>query len=334
LLVSGSRAKAQVSFDAEAGAMPTLSDLPDKENVEVVTVSSFGGQAHLEATVALSEVMVDGQRYDWKPEGVDLSNLVDGNHTLSWHEGATTRQSQFETGPGPDFAIMLFPESSAVASAPPPAAQPQPPPQPTADSQAQQIYKLQNQAHEAYLKGQYAEPPGDNAIEYSNRVLQLNPGDDYVKQNILGRARDAEKMQINDALSKDDLSTARRKADVLVSLLPNDAGVQAVQKQVSDAEAVEAAKHRRTPDPAWSKRVLFENHPGNLTVIDHDLKFVSPGDPNGQTLLELPCSAISEIRENGRFHKKGFRVLTKSKKSYEFLSSDTTGKDVSSACKK
>jgi serine/threonine-protein kinase len=334
LVVSGSHVKAQVSFDFTAGAMPTLSDPLDTNNIDVAIVSSFGGLAHLEFSPPPAKVTVDDQEYEWKVEGVDLSNLTDGNHTLSWHDGGTPRQMQFETGSGPELAILLFRETGAVASAPrrtpPPAPHPPAPP----DSQAQQIYELQNQAHDAYLKGQW-----DNAIEYSNRVLQLNPGDDYVKQNIQSRARDQERMQITKALADGDLSDASRMADNLTKLMPDDADVKALESQVNDAIKADAAKYRPPPEKAWSRPVTFDNHSaaptaGSLTVLNHDLQFLAGGDTSHQPLLNIPCSEISEIKENGHFHKKGFRVLTKSKRAYEFLSSDTTVEDVKSACKK
>jgi hypothetical protein len=126
---------------------------------------------------------------------------------------------------------------------------------------------------------------------------------------------------------------ARRMADALASLMPSDAQVRSLQAQVHDAEQEAAVTQSPPPTikPVWSRPAVFHKRSGMLMVISHHLRFVA----GGQTVLDLGCPDITQIKENGwLFHRKRLRVLTRSQKTYEFSSGDATGEDVRSACAK
>jgi PEGA domain len=126
--VFSGRARVKVTFDAAQHTLPIVNEGPPSTRLDVATVGSFGGEAHIELSFPAAKIEIDGQSHAWNPEGLDLDNLANGNHTLSWDERGTTRQLQFETGPGPDVALLLFPAARVVVNKPPPSSKPQPPP--------------------------------------------------------------------------------------------------------------------------------------------------------------------------------------------------------------
>jgi eukaryotic-like serine/threonine-protein kinase len=332
--VSSGRARAKVTFDAEQHALPVVSESLPSTRLEVATVASFGGEAHIELGFSAAKIEIDGQSHAWNPEGLDLENLANGNHTLSWDERGTTRRLQFETGPSPELTLLIFLAAPVLVRMPPPSSRPQPPPPPADVSQAQQVYKLENEARDAYMSGRYAEPAGGNAIEYADEAISLSAGgtSEVYGQDLRDRAIQQERNQILTALGSRDFAAARRMVDALASLMPGDAQVRSLQVHVHDTEQ-EAAVTQSPPstiEPVWSRPAVFDKRSGMLMVVGHHLRFVS----DGQTVLELVCSDITQLKENRwLFHRKGFRVLTRPGKTYEF-SSDTTGEDLRSACSK
>ena len=63
----------------------------------------------------------------------------------------------------------------------------------------------------------------------------------------------------------------------------------------------------------------------------HDYPLTFPNTPNGAFDYDYTSEGF---KANGRFHKHGFHVDTKSGRSYQFLSRHTTAAEVESACKK
>ena len=97
--------------------------------------------------------------------------------------------------------------------------------------------KLQTLAREAYIRGNYAEPPGANAIDYAKQVLALDAGNNYAR-SILEDSVKGGKYQMQQALTRKDFSGARRVAGALLKLLPERRDVVELKEDIANAERV------------------------------------------------------------------------------------------------
>lgn len=222
------------------------------------------------------------------------------------------------------------------------------PAQPEADPRAAQIASLQNLAREAYANGKYAEPEEESAIAYANRVLALDPNDDYAKTLVEDSVRGG-KYLVHQAIMHKDFATAHRVADALAQLLPNRNDIAELKRDITNAETKDEAARRPPPvaTPVISVRV-FHLHTtglfgskrycqGTLAVSDHHLKFTADGASDGNRHnFDFACSDVREIEKSGRSRQGAFRVRTVSS-TLNFVPEDASTADIvalKSACSK
>ncbi len=338
LEINASGASAKLTVQVTAGAAPVVTSESKTGNFDLVTLTTFGGEARAQFSSPPGKASVDGQPYDLSPAAPAVNNLASATHTLSWDSGAGAASREFETGSNPSAAIFLMRASAHLANVKRPAPEPPPVPVPNpAEAELQQkITALQKKAFDAEQAGKLAEPDQDNAIYYASQLLQLDPKNSYAPQ-ILQWSLEHVVTQVSEAVKNKDFTTADRVLGELAQLRPGDPAVASLQKTVAEAE--EAAKPHAPPPPkaVLSKpaNLVAEGYEffGTIVVIGHRVKFVwSPG-PGGQPpQVDLSCSDIKEAkadRGKGKFH-----LTTKDNKKYEFLSDQTTGEDVKNACAK
>jgi len=230
---------------------------------------------------------------------------------------------------------------------------PTPAPAPTAPAvnpQAEQIRNLQTLAREAYIKGNYAQPPAANSISYAKQVLALDAGNDYAR-TILEDSVNGGKYQMQQAIARKDFTGARRVADALAKLLPERRDVVELTEDIASAErADQAAQRPKAPTPTVSFRADHlhtdkapaDNGPycrGSLSVLAGRLKFVGETATDGKThTFDLACSDIREIKKNSRLasRQNGFHVRTAAA-NINFVPEDSSAAHLSSlasACSK
>jgi hypothetical protein len=198
---------------------------------------------------------------------------------------------------------------------------------PAPSPQAQEIASLQNQARDAYAKGNYAEPPATNSIALSKQVLALDPANSYAK-TLLEDSANGGKYQVQQAILQKDFAAAHRVADALAQLLPGRRDIAELKEDIASAERADAEARR--PKPAaplvafrayhmHSEKAPADNGPyclGMLSVVAGHLKFVGQSASEGQRIdtLDIACSEVREIKKNARVasHQNGFHVRTAS----------------------
>jgi len=222
---------------------------------------------------------------------------------------------------------------------------------PAPSPRAQEIASLQNQARDAYAKGNYAEPPIANSIALSKQVLALDPANSYAKM-LLEDSANGGKYQVQQALFRQDFAAAHRTAEALAQLLPGRRDIVELKEDIASAERADAEAHR--PKPAaplvafrayhmHSEKAPADNGPycrGMISVTAGHLKFVGHSASEGQQIdtLDIACSEVREIKKNARVasHQNGFHVRTAST-NINFVPEDSIAAYVSvlaSACGK
>lgn len=341
LSVSNSGSTAEVKFEAIPGSMPVLDGAPKKSGVQLVTVSSLGGHALIQFSFTPAKVTLDNQPYDWKVDGVDVPTLSAGSHTLTWQQSGTTATQQFETGPGPQLIVFASQTNTTLGKTNVP--QPPKPPEPPPNPHAKEIDALLHQAQNAMGQQHYVEPAGDNAIELANKVLQLDSSNEYAlsyREYSIKRMQDWIENDLK-ANTKVTTAEAQRLLGLLSSLVPDDQRIPKLQAEVEAAERAEqpAPKRIAAPKPVFTAKLTYAakagKSRGTLVVIGQHLEFKS--DDGAGPSLNIPCSTVDEFRSKGRvlgIGQKGFRVVTRSGETYEFLSDRVTAEDLLSACSK
>ncbi|MFZ0964846.1 MAG: protein kinase [Terriglobia bacterium] len=343
LQVSSRGATATITFQAVAGALPTLSGDLGAKNLSLVTVSTFPGQARVQLNFRPEKVAVDdGPDAEWKEGGIDFPGLASGNHSLTWGDTGLSATEHFEIGSGPELVIILSPAgtaskvpASAKSAAPisAPAA-----PEVASNSQPDPTRDLYRRAYNAYQNKTYAE-----AISISKQILQSNPGYEDAK-SLRDDSVFQERLLIEDAVAKGDLKAARDQVNVLVHLLPDDPIARDLQTRVQNAEKAEEAEHH-LPAPVKPDLILSvayitgnKNYPGTLKVVGRRLKFDAQAAAGSQPpSIDVACADIKEVKERGHFlgiGQRGFKVQMKLGGMYDFLSRDGTSDEVKSACSK
>jgi len=198
---------------------------------------------------------------------------------------------------------------------------------PAPSPRAQEIASLQNQARDAYAKGNYAEPQATNSIALSKQVLALDPANSYAKA-LLEDSANGGKYQVQQALVQKDFAAAHRVADALAQLLPGRRDIAELKEDIASAERADAeARHPKPAAPLvafrayhmHSEKAPADNGPyclGMLSVAGGHLKFVGQSASQGQRIdtLDIPCSEVREIKKNARVasRQNGFHVRTAS----------------------
>jgi eukaryotic-like serine/threonine-protein kinase len=346
LTLSSGDSEATISFEVNPAAVPTLSSPPTTKNLSTVTITTFGGQGNVQTSSDLTKFNMDNQPLgDLEPEGTELSHLSAGTHTLAWEDSGVRQTCEFEGGPAPTLTVVLNPKRAnkeAGGQRPRPVA-PTVPPQ-TTNPESARIDELQKRAFDALNGKRYTEPGEDCAIGYANQLLQIEPANAWAK-SVLDRSVYEEKLLFDNALRNQDLATAKHIADALERLMPGQQDVIGLQGQVRAAEEQEAARHRPAapppPSPVLKIPVTYalkqKSYSGTLVVVSRHVKFVAEPTGGGDSVVDLPCSEMTQVTRTKRvlgIGQTGFRVYTKSGLTYEFLSRDTIAADsVVSACK-
>ena len=253
-----------------------------------------------------------------------------------------------EEAPAPaPTAVPAAPRKRVPPPAPAPALAPV---APAANPRAEQIANLQKLAHDAYAKGNYAEPPAGNAITYAKQVLALDPANDYAK-TLLENSVNGGKYQVQQAIARKDFPGARRAADTLAQLVPERRDVAELKEDIASAErADQEARRPKAPVPQVSFRAdhmhtdkaPVDDGPfcrGTLSVVAGRLKFASETATDGKThSFDLACSDIREIKKNSRVasRQNGFHVRTAAT-NLNFVPGDSSATHISelaSACSK
>jgi len=340
LEISASGATAKFTVQVTAGAAPVVTSESKTGNFDVVTLTSFNGEARAQFSSTPGKASIDGQPYDLSAAASALNNLASATHTVSWDNGAGAISKEFETGSNPSAAIFLMRTSVQPGRIKRPAAEAASGPLAPGPAEAalqQKITDQQNKAFAAEKDGRLAEPDQDNAIFYANQLLQLDPENKYAPQ-ILQYCLDHLGIQVNESLQSKDFATADRILGDLDRLRPGDPAVAGLHKTVAEAREAAAKPHAPPPPtPVLSKsaNLVADGYEffGTIVVVGHRVKFIwSPGSGPHPPPVDLSCGGIKEAkadRSKGRFH-----VTTKDNKKYEFISEQATGDDVKNACAK
>lgn len=198
---------------------------------------------------------------------------------------------------------------------------------PAPSPRAQEIASLQNQARDAYAKGNYVEPVATNSIALSKQVLALDPANSYAK-TLLEDSANGGKYQVQQAIVQKDFVAAHRVADALAQLLPGRRDIAGLKEDIASAERADAEARR--PKPAaplvafrayhmHSEKAPADHGPyclGMLSVAAGHLKFLGQSGSEGQRIdtLDIACSEVREIKKNARVasRQNGFHVRTAS----------------------
>jgi hypothetical protein len=253
---------------------------------------------------------------------------------------ATATAPQAENVPGPPPAAESSPpvETAEPAEAVPaagrrkktriakPAAVPVPA-EPVPSPRAQEIASLQNQARDAYAKGDYAEPAARNSVALSKQILALDPANSYAKA-LLEDSANGGKYQVQQSILRKDFAAAHRVAGALAELLPSRRDIAGLKEDIASAERADAEARRPkagAPLVAFrayhmhSEKAPADHGPyclGVLSVTAGHLKFVGQTASEGQRIdtLDIPCSEVREIKKNLRVasRQNGFHVRTTS----------------------
>ncbi len=220
--------------------------------------------------------------------------------------------------PPPNPAEVETPKKPRVSRALPPP--PSPPSAPA--SETTRLYDL---AREACAKGNYVEPEEESAVAYAKRALVLDPKDEYAKE-LLELGVHGGKYQVDQAIKSKDFVTAHRVATAMAQLLPGRNDIVEKQRDVTDAEARDAAARRPkvAPTPIVISVRVFHLHSGkpqgphcegSLSVSGGRMTFAPESATDGQMhRMSFACSQIQEIKKNSRFlgHRDDFHVRTAS----------------------
>ncbi|MGO9256884.1 MAG: protein kinase domain-containing protein [Bryobacteraceae bacterium] len=107
LKIKGSREEATIVFSTWRGAAPSIDTLSAKELL-AVTVASMGGKAKLRSSSASAKVSVDGKPAgEAGADGLDLTDLSQGNHELTIGEGKDLRSMVLGIGTAPMLTAFL-----------------------------------------------------------------------------------------------------------------------------------------------------------------------------------------------------------------------------------
>ncbi len=109
LEIASGGVKTGITFEAAPGRAPVLSEPPTAKEAKAVVVSSFGTQAHIQATYSPVKVTVDNQDLgDVGPNGLDVPNLTPGSHDVVLTEGKDRHTMSLTTGAAPVLQIQLY----------------------------------------------------------------------------------------------------------------------------------------------------------------------------------------------------------------------------------
>jgi hypothetical protein len=198
---------------------------------------------------------------------------------------------------------------------------------PVLSPRAQEIASLQNQARDAYAKGNYAEPAATSSIALSKQVLALDPANGYAK-TLLEDSANGGKYKVQQAILRKDFAAAHRVADALARLLPGRQDIAGLKEDIASAERADAEARR--PKPAaplvafrayhmHSEKAPADRGPyclGMLSLVAGHLKFVGQTASEGERIdtLDIPCSEVRQIKKNARVasRQNGFHVRTTS----------------------
>src|SRR5579859_6925164 len=101
--------KTSVAFDAAPGRAPVLSEPPTAKEAKAVVVTSFGTQAHIQATYSPVKVTIDNQDLgEVGPNGLDVPNLSVGNHDVVLTEGKDRHTMGLTVGAAPVLQVQLY----------------------------------------------------------------------------------------------------------------------------------------------------------------------------------------------------------------------------------
>jgi eukaryotic-like serine/threonine-protein kinase len=244
LRLLGGRSEATVNFTAAVADVPAVSNPPITKNLRVVTVSTFGGRGLVQFGFNPVKISVDDQpRMDLKAGAIELKGLANGTHTLDWASGHA--KSNFECDAAPVLAIFLELESASTTTSKPP--RPTIPPEPATGARAKEIAQLHELALEAYREERYVEPLGESAIDYSRRVLRIDPADQQAK-DMIDTSVKAQKSAVLRAVEEKNFAAAHRKADALKQQLPDRDDGPELEREVTSLENANISAHR-PPSP-------------------------------------------------------------------------------------
>jgi hypothetical protein len=266
-----------------------------------------------------------------------LKDLAKGAHILAWENGQA--RNSFECDSGPVLTIFLEPESASTTTPRPPA--PPVPPKPPADSRTTEIARLQGLVLDAYKKGSYIEPPGESAVDYSNHILKLDPGDQWAK-DMIGRSVKAQRsVVLRAAIESKDFDRALQQANVLKQRFPDRNDGEELERDIKNVRGPESPPAPPPSLPTTSLPVRYvhgdKTYQGTLSVSGHQMKFVSPSNSEGPAQqFTIPCADIRDISKNREVfsHHGTFHVRTTSN-NYNFVPEDGSSFNISalkSAC--
>jgi serine/threonine-protein kinase len=108
LEITSGGVKAVINFEAASGRAPVLTEAPTAKEVNVVVVTSFQTQAHVQTTYPLIKLTAENQDYDVGPAGVDLPGLPVGTHDVVLAAGKERHTTTLTNGAAPILQIQLY----------------------------------------------------------------------------------------------------------------------------------------------------------------------------------------------------------------------------------
>ena len=128
---------------------------------------------------------------------------------------------------------------------------------------------------EAYKKESYIEPPGESAIDYSKRILTVDPADQWARDMIASSVKAEKSLILNAAVEGKDFAAAHRKANALKQLLPDRNVGAELDKEITNLENAGANAHRPTP-PGIGMVDVYTTPAGRRVYVDGKYVGISP----------------------------------------------------------
>jgi hypothetical protein len=338
LRVTARGSEANVSFEGVPADVPALSGPPTTKGLRVVTVSTFASRGFVQFSFNPGKrISVDDQPAAESREGrLELKDLAKGAHILAWENGQA--RSNFDCDSAAVLTVFLEPESTTSTTTP---TSKHGKPEPPAPPPPNEITRLQGLALDAYKKGSYIEPPGESAVDYSNGILKLDPGDQWAK-DMIGRSVKAQRSVIlRAAIESKDFGRALQQASILRQRFPDLNDGEELEQDIKNAKGPEPRPPAPPPPPAISLPVRYvhedKTYQGTLSVSGHQMKFVGQSTSAGPAQqFTIACSDIRDISKNREVfsHHGTFHVRTTSN-NYNFVPEDGSSFNISalkSAC--
>ena len=97
-----------IQFDSVAAHLPAVTPPLQVHELQVVTVSSFGGTAELRTTLVGLPIIIDGNPKGVVTDGLQIDGLSNGVHDLLIGEVHAQRKMSFEVGTSPAMDTIVF----------------------------------------------------------------------------------------------------------------------------------------------------------------------------------------------------------------------------------